>query len=1234
MLFSRMLALFLCLMPAANAADKGTDANAKKTPAKPDATPVPATLYWNNGESITGEPVEATARTLTWKTPLFDGPLVLEWAALRRIDRTLPSVSGTDSFGIRLRDGSFIQGDLVSVAEKSVTIHSALHGEVVLKRSDLLSVQRIRGGDLVYSGPTGDVGWKPQSENVNYGRNESGPEFPPLVSGPGGALLMPYWNRGAVLNLDVPDRVEIEFRMRFSARPDFRMTLAAGQKQALSVETWDEDLVLTVSNQFKAIRKIAADEREVGLHLFWDRKAGKCSVFTPEGELISEWQVPAAGNDGTKYLTLQNKGRDLSLESLRVRAWNGKPPLKINVKQPYIELTDGRIIEGEAESDPEAALKVRASGKGTGFAIKDVDTIIFSTNPPQVEGREATLSFSDGTMVMGRVSSMKDGSAAIETSFTKTPLPSRIESLRQWRIRVKPAADTPPEPPLSGQDKIVIGQTTLHGKLVCSDEEWARWLPSGGVTPVIPSRTQGAEITRTFPADAVFQTPSALFYTSAGDVLPGKLRSIDRSGVEFESALMELAKLPAGDLDAIQLGAMARMNLKGFDEPGWHILKGDEKTVRREKDTLNLEPGTAIGHPAVMLSNEVKFTCESNSAFRLRLFCAGTDGAKSINLVLWNMGGRFFYGMESSEGQLENQFQTMVQSNQVMVRLVIQEKQVDLYFDNVQAQSFPVPPEKREGAGLVIEPAGLWGNSVNAVVISGFSTVSGLGCAPPPIVSPETRIQALTVPRFRKDDPPRHLLIAANGDVLRGEIEAATARYLAFRSGLENLRVPIERVRAVVWLRQPKEKTPEENTAGEEENQNGTGTPYKGHVSRRQAENALNDLRLLDAAIDQYTIEHNAANGIKLKFADLLPYFKKGSRITFNRDPLGNSYGDGFITGKLPTVCAATWNAFASVTNAEFWKPYQLPQEINVPPPGLVKKIYWLKADAFPGNPTAMEILVDKGISFPQGAAVFWNPGSRQLSLTNTPENHVKLAQVLASDFGGVLDSPTHWLLLASGARFGLAVDKFGKDSITGHHPVYGRLNVPLSEIHVIRTSRPETNTTMKALADWRLVNAPEPALPESGGESSPSLGKEARTFKLPLLGGGEFDLGHEKGKVVVIDFWATWCGPCIRSLPGLIESMSTFPSDRVKFIGVNQAEPPGQVKRFLETRAWKIAVALDAGQSVARQYGVDSIPHTVVVGQDGKVALVKTGYSPDGAKQIAEAVNHLLASPPAPTAP
>lgn len=298
------------------------------------------------------------------------------------------------------------------------------------------------------------------------------------------------------------------------------------------------------------------------------------------------------------------------------------------------------------------------------------------------------------------------------------------------------------------------------------------------------------------------------------------------------------------------------------------------------------------------------------------------------------------------------------------------------------------------------------------------------------------------VPRFRKEDPPRQALLAANGDLLRGVIEAATAEHFAMRSGLETIQVPRERVKAAVWLIKP-----------------------------------------------------------------------------------------------------------ADAVSAAF------------------------EAQDQEGQPPVV----------------------------------------------------THWLLLNNGGRMGLKVARFAEDAVFGSSALLGECRVPLEEIYVIRSTKPPESAAMAALRDWRLTFAPEPVLPESGGQSSPLLGQEAKPFKLPLVAGEEFDLAKEKGKVIVLDFWATWCGPCIKSLPQMMDEMAGFDSKEVRFIGVNQAEAKETVQTFLETRGWKFEVVLDGNQRVGQSFGVEGIPHTVVIGRDGKVAYVKTGYEADGAKEVGEVVRRLL---------
>jgi thiol-disulfide isomerase/thioredoxin len=1175
--------------------------------APPDLT----VLRWRNGEALSGELTEATASEVRWKSPLFAEPLVLAWPAVRRIDQTLTPVALADPCSVALRDGSHLYGELVAVTDQSVSIQSTRLGAVQLKRSEVLSVRRLRGGGLLAGCPAGGAEWHlATGQKTTYSSTQT-PEasrtVPALQAGPGGALLLPYWNRGASLDLALPELVDFEFRVRFSTRPDFQLSLEAGAKQRLRLETWDEELVLVAGDRFKAIRKIAETEREVALRICWDRKTRQCSVFTPTGEGIAEWEVPEDAGAGKGQVVLQGKGRDLALELLRVRAWDDQPPSKLAGNLPRVELADGRIIEGQIAGGKAGSITVRTSGAdpAASHPLSGVDALIFSTDLPQTSARETTLTFTDGTLLRGRIVSIRDHLATLGTVFTEQPLTAKTDGLRQLVNDTPAPAAAPPEPPLATLDTIVIQGATLHGRLAAVGDEQPRWLPIGGISPAPLAKGERFEITRAFSADAKSASTAALFFTAGGEVLPGKLRSLDRSGVEMDDSVFATTRLAADNLAAIVFGATTNLDIKGFDDPGWQVLRGNDTTVRKTAASVQMQPETALGHASLMQCSEIRFSITVNEGLggaRLRLFSAGDDRAETSNLVLANLGGRLYYGMEATEGQMDSSYQqTSIASGAIPVCLRIDDERVELQVNGVSLRSFPIPAAKRKGSGLVIKPANVFGNPERAITLSDFSAKGVPGRVWMPEVVAETRTQALTVPRFRRDDPPFHVLLAANGDVLRGEIEAATASHFGFRSGLENLRVPRERVKAAIWLKQPEQDAPPAAPPP-------PALEALGKKLDRQVRYSNAGLSTLIGVLQR------EAPGLKFQ----LPAVEESRNVAMQ-------FGGQTVGEALDEICGLFHLRYRRADDGTI-----ILEAGPAPARDLVEKVYWMKPDAFPSTGSAQEILVQKGVPFPAKSVALWQPNAAQLAVTNTPANHEKLAAVLTAEFGGSLGSPTHWLLLTSGARFGLAVEKFEPEFIVGRHPIYGRCRVPVAQVHIIRTTAPDPTPAMKSLQNWRLVLAPEPVLPETGGESSPSLGKPAKPFKLPLLGGGDFELAHEKGKVVVLDFWATWCGPCIKSLPALIEAMSAFPADRVQLVGVNQSEPAEQVKRFLATRGWTLSVALDAGQSVGRSYGVEGIPHTVIVGPDGNVAWVKTGYSPDGATEAANAVKQLLAAPAA----
>ena len=144
--------------------------------------------------------------------------------------------------------------------------------------------------------------------------------------------------------------------------------------------------------------------------------------------------------------------------------------------------------------------------------------------------------------------------------------------------------------------------------------------------------------------------------------------------------------------------------------------------------------------------------------------------------------------------------------------------------------------------------------------------------------------------------------------------------------------------------------------------------------------------------------------------------------------------------------------------------------------------------------------------------------------------------------------------------------------------------------------------------------------------KKDPLIGKKAPRFESVLLDGSKFKLENHKGKVVVLDFWATWCGPCVRALPVLMNKMSEFEKDEVILIAVNQGESRKVISQFLKKKKLqKLNVVMDRQQNIGSDYKVQGIPKTVVIDQEGIIRHVEVGFSENTAGRINEKISKLL---------
>jgi thiol-disulfide isomerase/thioredoxin len=145
--------------------------------------------------------------------------------------------------------------------------------------------------------------------------------------------------------------------------------------------------------------------------------------------------------------------------------------------------------------------------------------------------------------------------------------------------------------------------------------------------------------------------------------------------------------------------------------------------------------------------------------------------------------------------------------------------------------------------------------------------------------------------------------------------------------------------------------------------------------------------------------------------------------------------------------------------------------------------------------------------------------------------------------------------------------------------------------------------------------------------QQSGLVGETAPDIEQQLLDGGEFSLKSHRGKqVVMLDFWATWCRPCVQEMPILAKVADEYRDKGVALVCVNNREAASEIRSFLDREKLDVTVCLDGDGTAGRAYGANSIPMLVLVDKQGIVQRVHVGYSPGIEATLKADLDDLLA--------
>ena len=156
--------------------------------------------------------------------------------------------------------------------------------------------------------------------------------------------------------------------------------------------------------------------------------------------------------------------------------------------------------------------------------------------------------------------------------------------------------------------------------------------------------------------------------------------------------------------------------------------------------------------------------------------------------------------------------------------------------------------------------------------------------------------------------------------------------------------------------------------------------------------------------------------------------------------------------------------------------------------------------------------------------------------------------------------------------------------------------NAPVSLGEIARLARAKKASQAKSVKIFDDDNMPR--APLTAGEKAPGFASDGSS-------------GSGGGKVTLLDFWATWCGPCRHALPGLKQLASVYGGSSFEVISVNEDDDQGAWQQFVAQNGMNWTQRFDAGHQMMRQYGAGALPTYILIGKDGNVVQQYVGEDP-----------------------
>lgn len=184
--------------------------------------------------------------------------------------------------------------------------------------------------------------------------------------------------------------------------------------------------------------------------------------------------------------------------------------------------------------------------------------------------------------------------------------------------------------------------------------------------------------------------------------------------------------------------------------------------------------------------------------------------------------------------------------------------------------------------------------------------------------------------------------------------------------------------------------------------------------------------------------------------------------------------------------------------------------------------------------------------------------------------------------------------------------------------------SIEQSHCSVLKHSHPIKKLALAAGMALALAGAPVNAAelkPAAQAAAAPMT-----QLALPDVTGGQHALKDFEGQVVLVDFWASWCGPCRQSFPWMNRLQKTYADQGLKVVAINLDEDPAAARAFLQEVPAEFTVLLDSEAQLPDDYGVMGMPSSYLIDRNGKIRAQHIGFHSDRVSDYETTITTLLA--------